>query len=72
MTKRHFEALAWSLAQREPKGKGTKKYKEWEGIVEDVAEVCALSNSNFSFSIFRDACSREYWEGKKIPSLLMG
>ena len=71
MTKKHFEALAYALAQREPdETEGPEAQRQFHEMIEIVVTVCRRANPRFRSQQFEDACSREYWRDRPVPALL--
>jgi hypothetical protein len=55
MTRKHFKALAESLANTRP-GYATKEYDLWRRTMLGIADVCAESNHRFNVHKFTEAC----------------
>lgn len=78
MSKKHFNALAWELANVRPSPAvdGQDEYRVWRRTVEAVAIVCCESNSAFDLGRFMDACHGEALirDGKRrlVPAKQVG
>ncbi len=74
MTKKHFQALAMALKFTRPIDLGitetmAARLRQWQYDVRNMANVCKMFNSKFSYERFLRACDY-YDEGEKNMKVL--